>query len=149
MSVRTRNASGCNLKDYLGPSRQLLPSDLPTLRSALCFVLYLQDEYVGYEYQTKQNIPLTDLLKEVASQVCERYKLANAMFVPPVTINEKSLRDRLSEHWKIASKVAKGKSSQKEKQNLEEKLDCLVDILKYVEENFDLVISIYFLQVQM
>ena len=88
-------------------------------------------------------------MKEVASQVCERYKLANAMFVPPVTINEKSLRDRLSEHWKIASKVAKGKSSQKEKQNLEEKLDCLVDILKYVEENFDLVISIYFLQVQM
>ena len=132
MSLRTRNASGCNLKDFLGSGRPVLPSDLPTLRSALCFALHLQDEYVGCEYQTKQQIPLNDLMKEVSVEVCERYKKANHMFVPPVTINEKTLKERLVKHWNIARVVAsRGKYSQKEKTDLEDKLDCLLDILKY------------------
>lgn len=54
------------------------------------------------------------------------------MFVPPVTINEKTLKERLVKHWNIARVVAsRGKYSQKEKTDLEDKLDCLLDILKY------------------
>ena len=120
------------MKDFLGPSKQLSPADLPTLRSALCFGLYLQDQSVGFEYETKNNIPLNDILKEVATEVCDRYMRANHMFVPPVTISEKGLLKKLHEHWKIASKIARGKSNQKEKKLMEENLDCLLDILKYV-----------------
>ena len=50
----------------------------------------------------------------------------------PCTISEKSLLKNLTEHWKIASKMARGKANQKEKKILEENLDCLLDILKYV-----------------
>lgn len=120
------------MKDFLGPSKPLLPADLPTLRSALCFGLYLQDQHVGYEYETKNNIPLNDILKEVAREVCDRYMRANHMFVPPVTISDKGLLKKLHEYWKVASKIARGKSNQKEKKLMEENLDCLLDILKYV-----------------
>ena len=135
------------MKDFLGPSKPLLPADLPTLRSALCFGLYLQDQHVGYEYETKNNIPLNDILKEVAREVCDRYMRANHMFVPPVTISDKGLLKKLHEHWKVASKIARGKSNQKEKKLMEENLDCLLDILKYVINKTKSVICFFHKQI--
>jgi hypothetical protein len=130
MSVRTRHASACSLADFLGPGKELLPSELPTLRSALQLALYLQDIRMRREDLDKRNYPVAKLMRDVAQGVMTQYEKANSMFTQPVVINQKSLERKLTKQWERTGQASRGRMNKKDKGELEDKLDRLLDILR-------------------
>ena len=58
---------------------------------------------------SKKNILVGELVKEVAPLVLAQWQKSNAKFVPPVTITEKSLRQKLEKLWRRVEEVAQGK----------------------------------------
>ena len=129
MSVKTRQVSACPLADYLGPGKELLGTELPTLRSALQHALYLQDQKMRLEEIHKKNYPVSQLMKDVSSDVITTYQRANNQFQPPVIINQRSLERKLSNFWELSKRAAHKKLYGEKKDKLEEKLDSLLDII--------------------
>ena len=129
MSVKTRQASACPLANYLGPGKELIGTDLPTLRSALRHGLYLQDQRMSVEEVQKNNYPVSQLIKDISADVMGIYQKSNSQFEPLVIINQHSLEKKLTHFWELAKRVARNKANKKEKEKLEEKLDYLLDII--------------------
>jgi hypothetical protein len=127
MSHRTRHSSGTALKDYIGTSRGMLTSELPILRAAFRNALLLQEESFS---PNKRQAPVKDFLDITAADVIALYKKANHMFEYPVIHSQKALKERLIKDWEKAQNVARGKASQKVKDEMSEKLDRLLDILR-------------------
>ena len=63
MGPKTRKTAGSKLSDYLGPSKDLLVSDLPTLRSVLCLGQLIMERQGG------EQMTVNDMAKEVYSRV--------------------------------------------------------------------------------
>ena len=78
MGPKTRKSSGSKMSEYLGPSKDLLVSDLPTLRSVLCLGQLIM------ERQGVEQMTVNDMTKEVYSRVVDQYYKANDKFVPPL-----------------------------------------------------------------
>ena len=70
------------MSDYLGPSKDLLVLDLPTLRSALCLGQLI------IERQGVEQMTVNDMAMEVYSMLAAQYYKANAKFVPPVILED-------------------------------------------------------------
>ena len=124
MSLKTRHSSGTALKDYVGTSREMLPSELPTLRSALRQTILLQEESLT------QNTPVREFLNTTAADVIALYKRANHMFEQPVISSQKAVKERLLKEWEKCQNIARGRASQQLKDDMDDKLDCLLDILR-------------------
>ena len=124
MAQRTRHSSGTALKGYIGTSREMLPSDLPTMRSAFRRAILLQEQSLT------PNKPVKDFLNAVAAEVFAIYQTANHMFQHPVIISQKALKDRLVQNWTKAQSVARGLAPQQLVEEMDEKLDRLLDCLR-------------------
>ena len=109
--VKIRHASDSSLVEFLGPAKELLPSEVPTLRAALQFALHLQDEKWRLEDVDKRNYPVSALMKDVAIAVLGKWEWANALFQPPVTVSSRSIERKLMNEWEKAKLAARGKSS--------------------------------------
>ena len=124
MSLKTRHSSGTALKDYVGTSREMLPSELPTLRSVLRQTILLQEESLT------QNTPVREFLNTTAADVIALYKRANHMFEQPVISSQKAVKERLLKDWEKCQNIARGRASQQLKDDMDDKLDRLLDILR-------------------
>ena len=60
--------------------------------------------------------------------IVSQWLRANAKFVPPVTIEEKSLANRVKKLFEVAKKVAWGHAKKSEKEKFQNKLDKLFDV---------------------
>lgn len=129
---RTRHTSSTAIMAYLGTSRELLPSELPTLRAVFRLALFLREN----EDQYLSQISIEALMKKVAVQVVAQYKLANHEFEPPVIWTLPGITQRLLKTWQDVSQVAKGKANKKQKDDLERKLDLIFDIIRYIFYHF-------------
>ena len=129
---RTRHNSSTAIMAYLGTSRELLPSELPTLRAVFRLALFLREN----EDQYLSQISIEALMKKVAVQVVAQYKLANHEFEPPVIWTLPGITQRLLKTWQDVSQVAKGKANKKQKDDLERKLDLIFDIIRYIFYHF-------------
>ena len=117
------------MSDYLGPSKDLMVSELPTLRSVLCLGLFIMEEE-GLARHTG-NKTVLDMGKEVYQRVKDQYTKANAKFVPPVILDETAGVKRVVTAWNnINSIVRKQKNSKKLHEQMLETLDHLFDIIK-------------------
>ena len=125
---KTRHTSGTKRSEYLGGGKELLPSEVPSLRAALQKGLLVQEEFMFKDGGDRQNLTIRDTMQEVVGAIMKQWHKANVKFVPPVTINEKTLENKLIESWDKIGMIAKGKASKKLVSTWEEKLDRLVDI---------------------
>ena len=133
MSVkRTRHSSSTAIMAYLGTSRELLLAELPTLRAVLRLALFLREN----EDQYLSQISIEAVMKKVAVQVVAQYKRANYEFEPPVIMTLPGITVNLLKTWQMVSLVAKAKSSKKQKEDLESKLDLIFDIIRYIFHHF-------------
>ena len=93
---RTRNTSGSNLSDLVGRGRELLPSELPTVRDILQLGIYLK------ETDGTQKYPVSELINDIYIKVHFQWMLANHHFEFPVMITEKAAKNKLKDLWSIA-----------------------------------------------
>ena len=73
---RTRKKSGSNLSEYLGPGKDLLVSELPTLREFLRYGLFLQET----NNENKRNCPTKYLMNDVYSKLIEKWSFRSVFF---------------------------------------------------------------------
>ena len=98
--VRTRHKSESNLTRYLaksgeGKPKELLITELPTLRAILQLGLHLQEEKITMEEVDQRNYSVKDLCKDMAAAVLVPWVKANALFQAPVITSSKSLSHRM------------------------------------------------------
>ena len=72
--VKTRHTSGSKLGEYLGAGRDLLNSELPTLRDVLRLGIKYQEDKVCTEDTERNLYPVKHLIKDMAKEV-------NAMWI--------------------------------------------------------------------
>ena len=135
MASRTRNKSGCSLTNYLSKSglstpKELLATELPTMRAILQLGLHLQEERLNIENVDKRNYPISELTKDMSEAVLVTWVRANAQFKEPVISSKKSLANRIQKDWILAQKIANNNVSKKERDKFDAKLDKLYDITK-------------------
>ena len=133
--VRTRHKTECKLTEYLsksgeGTPKELLSTELPTLRAVLLLGLHLQEQKITMEEVDKRNYSIKDLSCDLADKVLVLWVKANAMFKSPVIISKKALSERILKDWELAQKVAKNCARKKDIVKLEEKLDLMYDLTK-------------------
>ena len=90
-NVRTRHASDTKLTGYLGVGKELMGTELPTLRSVLRQGLLFQEEKVlqdsSHPNTTMHTIyTVKELSVKMAQALTAQWKRANVEFQHPVTI---------------------------------------------------------------
>ena len=100
-------------------------SEHPTLRDVLRFGILLREK----SEDDPRNFTVKDMVKEVCSAVKIQWQKANALFVPPVIISDKSIIDKISEFWDLATNISLKRIKKDKKEKFERKLDSLLDIL--------------------
>ncbi|KAK1894408.1 ADP-ribosylation factor 1 [Dissostichus eleginoides] len=114
--VKTRAKSTSHLSNLVGTGRELLVSELPTVRDILRYGIYLRDQ----SKDDRGNYPVDQLLGDIFPGLIGQWSKANALFKPPV-INEKvTIMSKLKEVWNQAVKfsLGKGKLDAKERFNV-------------------------------
>ena len=127
--ARTRHASSSLMVEYLGAGKELLPSELPTLRSALLLGIHLQEISMMLEEKDKRNYPVKEMMVDVSSEVLAQWEKANALFKHPIICTKSSLERRLEKEWERARLVARGRAKKSQREDFESKLDKLLDPL--------------------
>ena len=126
MASKKHHAS--TIVKFLGPSADLPPADLPTLRDVLKQCQLLRERHVGPSY----NYELSDMASDVLPLIIAIWNRANAkLSQPPVRVSDQALKDRIKAKWTILSKIAgkNGKVNAKERQRFTSDLDKLFNIL--------------------
>ena len=117
------------MSDYLGPSKDLMVSELPTLRSVLCLGLQIMEED-GFGRHTGEKT-VYEMGKDVYKRVVAQYIRASAKFVPPVILDEIAGTKKVVTAWNnISSIVRKQKNSKKIHKKMQDTLDYLFDIVR-------------------
>ena len=116
---RTRHKSENNLTRLVGTGKDLIISELPTLRSAIQLGILLKEE----KFQALENI-----FGEVAKRIIEQWGKANAKLKQPVILHERSVKKKFEKFLYMAIRVAKDKAKIGEKSLLHENLDKLFNI---------------------
>ena len=66
---KTRNDSGSKLTDYLGPGKEFLPTEVPTLRGVLRKALLIQEEHILDEVGDRRSLSVADLMIKVEEEL--------------------------------------------------------------------------------
>ena len=77
---KTRHDSSWAMVDYLEVGKELIPSEVPTLRAAMQLALHLQDERWRLEDIDKKNYPVKELMRDVSNSVLAQWERANILF---------------------------------------------------------------------
>ena len=128
--AKTRKDSASPLVNYLGFGKELVPSEVPTLRAALQLALFLQDQRWRLAEVNKRNYPLSELMQAVAKEVFVQWEKANYMLKPPILCTQSSMERRLLKEWERAKLAAIKKLGKAQQSEFEERLDKLLDPLR-------------------
>ena len=113
----------------MGVGKELVTSEVPTLRAALQLALYFQDEKWRLDDTNKRNYPVKVLMRDVSTSVLAQWEKANFLFQPPITCTTYAMERRLEKEWERAKLAARNKLNKVQKAELESKLDTLLDPL--------------------
>ena len=125
---KTRHTSGSKVSEYIGLGQDFLPSEVPTLRGALRKVLLIQEKHILEDDCDRRNLPLVEILAQVAESVLAQWRKSNVKLSPPVIITGNALSQRLKTAWENISLIARGKAKKADKAKWEMKLDKLLDL---------------------
>ena len=122
---KTRHQVSCNLSNFIGCGRELIPSELPTLRDILRLGLLMRDS----SCEDRRNYPIDELASDIYPILINQWSKANPAFVSPILNDKKRICVRIKDAWTLATTYSQGKGKLKSKLNFNEKLDRLFDIL--------------------
>ena len=107
--ANTRGPLGTKFRDFVGPGKEFLPSEVPTLRAVLQRGILIKERIVLEEGRAKTDVPTSEIVQELAVLIQQQWQILNAKFCPPVVIQEYSLRKKLLKLWVKVEQVALGK----------------------------------------
>ena len=125
---RTRSGITSNLTLLIGSGREFLPSEVPTLRSVIRKGILLQEENLSDD-GTRNNYSINEMAKSLASQVCTQWKKSNALFDPPVTLNEHTIEMKIKQKWELVRSAANNLGKKSDREKIKAELDKVFDIL--------------------
>lgn len=125
---KTRRQLGSKLRDFVGPGKEFVASEAPTLRAIIQRGILIKEVAVLEEEKGKFEVQIGDLVRQLAPLVLGQWYKSNAKFCPPVTITEKNLIVKMERLWRRVDDVAQGKVKKKEKEKVEGLLDKVFDI---------------------
>ena len=125
---KTRQQSGTRLRDYVGPGKEFLLSEAPTLRAIMQKGILMKEVAMIEGETSKSRVFVGDIVRELAPLVLEQWQKSNAKFRPPVVMTEKSLVQKLEPLWKRVDEVARGKPRKGDSEKIPQMLDKVFDI---------------------
>ena len=121
-----RKSNNDKRSELLGPSKDMIKDDLPTLRCCLRYGMYLKEQAMG----GKEELEVQGMIKEVCKKVVPLYLRANAKLCPPVIMNVAVFAQKLTRIWiDINTILRKQKNWLRSKKKLEAQLDKLFDMI--------------------
>ena len=120
---KTRSKRITNLSKYLGGPAELIPSEVPTLRDILRYVLFLQ----RYEASDGAILPVAN---QAAEAVLKAWRKSNSIFSPPVTITQRAISSRIQRAYNCFAsftnrKMKKRAGNNNQKTSINSWIDCL------------------------
>lgn len=122
---RTRQSSFTHLSNLIGSGRELLPSELPTLRDILRYGLLLREQ----SDEDIRNYSAASVAKDIYPEVLEKWERANSLFVTPVLNSRITILNKIQSSWEQAKNISLGRGKLDVKEAFASKLDKLFDIL--------------------
>ena len=125
-SIKTRNEKSTQMSEYVGNGKEMLQTELPTLRDCLRYGILLKETDPAY---SNKFTPTSVLAKAILIEIKQRWQRANFKFQSPVTVQDKVVLDKLVAMWDKAYKISSKKiRSQLDISKFEARLDKLLDI---------------------
>ena len=125
-SVRPKTRqSMTNMTKYLGTGKELLVSELPTLRDILRFGILLKEQHDG----SPIGFQVKEIAKHMVPAILAQWTKANALFKPPVIVSAKTISDKVIDSWNLASEISWKRVKKDKEEKFNQKLDKLFDIL--------------------
>ena len=95
--------SGSTLTQLVGPGKEFMPSELPTLRAVIQRRLLIKERLQLEQGTAKTDIQASETTVELVPLIRAQWHRSNAKFSQPVTINDNSLRIKVVRIWKRLS----------------------------------------------
>ena len=87
---KTRSGTMTNLSSMIGPGKDFVPSEVPTLRSVIRKGILIQEENIHNDIG--RNItPIADISTTLASLVIQQWQKSNPNFKEPIIVTKKYL----------------------------------------------------------
>ena len=128
MAAKTRRQSGSKLADFIGPGKEFLPSEVPTLRAVIQQGILIKERALIEQGASKREIHLSEVVYQVVPLIVQQWQKSNARFQPPVIIKEKSIINKVMRLWSRVEEVVWGRAKKAEREKVELLLDKLLDI---------------------
>ena len=125
--VKTRKQSYSKLSELVGPGKDFLPSEVPTLRAVIQKGIPIREVLVDLG-KAKTDVHSKDIIAQLVPSIVAQWQISNAKFTPPVTIKEKSIRTKVERLWWMVEEVKRGRAGKGLRKKVELLLDKLVDI---------------------
>ena len=106
---KTRHDSASKLKEYIGPSQELNPNEVPTVRSVLQQGLFLRDQKLFNENVAKGFYTQGQMVRDLAPMVLSQWIKPNHLLIPPVIIKEKTMIKKIDKLWQTAENLLRKK----------------------------------------
>ena len=126
-SATTRSSSNAKLIAIVGPGKEFIPSEVPTLRSVIQKGILMQQDNLHNGIPINC-YPLMDIAKELVQLILAQWQISNDDFKPPVTKHEKTIADTIVAKWGTLRKVAQDRANKRERESIKNCLDKLFDI---------------------
>ena len=123
----TRLSSNTKLVELVGPGKEFLPSEVPTLRALIQKGILMQEDNL-HNNIIRSKYPIKDMAKDLVQLILAQWQKSNIDFQPPVTKHEKTIADIIVAKWETLRKVSQKRANKKETENIINCLDKLFDI---------------------
>lgn len=128
---KTRHGISSSITTFIGKGKEFQPSELPTLREILQYVIYLQEKHLIINESDRQNYPISKIANDVTEVLINQWKSANTLFVPPVTVSHQNIKYHVIKSWNKISDIERHRiTKESEISKIVSKLDKLYDITK-------------------
>ena len=93
--VKTRRHSDSKLSELVGPGKEFILSEVPTLRAIIQRGILIRDRLLLEQGSAKTDVHTKDIVVELVPLIVAQWQISNAKFAPPVTIKEDSIRKKV------------------------------------------------------
>ena len=121
---KTRLTTFTHMSNLIGTGRELLPSELPTVRDVLRYGLLREQSG-----EDGRNYPAASLAKDIYPAMLQKWELANSSFVIPVVTSRITILNKIKVIWEQAKDISLGRGKHEVKESFNSKLDKLFDML--------------------
>lgn len=98
--VKTRRRSDSKLSQLVGPGKEFIPSEVPTLQTIIQRGILIRDRMLLEQGSAKTDVHIKDIVLElVFSDSGTIWQISNAKIAPPVTIKEGSITYDKGQRW--------------------------------------------------